>query len=447
MSNLVQVEVRRRNLGSPTRKAVALRMADAASDDGRGVWVSVERIARETEFSERSVQRCIQQFLDEGLLVLVRAATGKVGIANHYDMALEKLENYPEVSPKGIGKRPPSAPFRGDTVSPVEPGRGDTVSGRGDTVSSEGCHPVTRTTLEPPIKPPLEREARERADFPDYEKPETASAESGETPKALERRFADVLKHWKNAKGLPKKQWWAAWIALSPEDRALAEERCVAWHRMLKRNGRDFPPMPSTYFAEKLWTDVGAAEAETRQETAARTERAAPWGPAWGAKRMALLLAGPAEMPARIELRGLFEARFALFNKRDRAHAMRYATERGVSVAAGGGFAYPDDFEDAELARRTLAGFPEVNALHRAARDRRYEQVEPIYDGLAAMMEAVPVDSAMWRRWEDWHDQHNLPFVPETGNQRVVYFPKGGPDGLAAFKQAADAAITTEAAQ
>ncbi|MEO1989645.1 MAG: helix-turn-helix domain-containing protein [Martelella sp.] len=302
-----------------------------------------------------------------------------------------------------------------------------------------------------------EREARERDDFSDRDGETTANAEADETPKALERRFRALELGsggksiaWPGAAGSSSAWGLKQFVALSPEDRRKAEEMRDAYLAICPKvergphKGEPKPVALGVYLRDRkfLFAEAMAPKAET----ARRTERAAPWGPAWGAKRMALLLEGPAELPARGDLRGLFEARFAFFNKTDRAAALRFAEHRGVAVTADG-FVYPDDFEDQELARRTVSGFPMVNALHRAARDRRYEAIEPVYDGLSELMEPVPVGGDMWNRWEDWHADRNLPFVPETGDQRVVFFPKGGPNGLAAFKRAVDAATTTEAAE
>lgn len=57
MSIEVMTLVFKRSLGSVTRKAVMLAMADAANDDGSGIWKSAETIAAQCDLSKRTVLR------------------------------------------------------------------------------------------------------------------------------------------------------------------------------------------------------------------------------------------------------------------------------------------------------------------------------------------------------------------------------------------------------
>lgn len=429
----------------PNTRYVLMMLSIHMNEMGEGCYPSVADLINETGLDKKTVLKHLSLAEDAGWI-----AVSNMGLRGQKWKQRSYVAAWPErqltgaemdaaedeaggtVPPACQEKQGESFPEAGGMVPPKQ----------GEQFHQDNIVPVTSNNI------PEREGARERADFPDYEKPETESAEPGETRKALERRFNDLLKNWPNAKGLPKRQWWKAWIALTPEERALAEQRCAAWHRLLKRQKRDFPPMPSTYFAEKLWQDIDEAkESDAEKPDRSSVDRAPPFGPAWGAKRMALLLQGPADMPERHQLRGLFAAKYEIFSRSGGGAALRYAKRCGVSVSADGRISFPDDFEERELARRTMEGFPGVNALDRAARDRQKEPVEAGFVSLADAMEPVPVGTDMWRRWEDWHADNHLPFVPETGNQRVVYFPKGGPDGLEAFKRAAAAATNQEAAE
>jgi hypothetical protein len=144
MSRLFKV-----SLGGPSRKMLAVRLADFADDDGRGIYPGIERLSRETELSERTVQRLLKDFVDEGLLVIVRHASGRPGLATCYDMDLDALER--------IAARHAT----GDTMSPVK--RGDMDAETGDISDVDGCHHVTQTVIEPPIEPLIGERARERA--------------------------------------------------------------------------------------------------------------------------------------------------------------------------------------------------------------------------------------------------------------------------------------------
>src|SRR4051812_40671604 len=67
----------RNNVTPAVRKAVALKLADYASDDGSRVFPSVATIAAQTEISDRTVQRALMGFVEEGLLKIVRKGGGR----------------------------------------------------------------------------------------------------------------------------------------------------------------------------------------------------------------------------------------------------------------------------------------------------------------------------------------------------------------------------------
>lgn len=428
----------------PATKIVLWWLCDRYNPD-LGCFPSQDLLAEDCEMSRSSLNNHLGELEDRGLIAR-EARRNRSGRQERTRYRLAFEEDFP--------KKPCPKSGHGEAGETMSRNNGEPCPKNSDyRVQNLDTNPVR----EPVKEPVTEREARERDDFSDRDGETTANAEADETPKALERRFRALELGsggksiaWPGAAGSSSAWGLKQFIALSPEDRRKAEEMRDAYLAICPKvergphKGEPKPVALGVYLRDRkfLFAEAMAPKAEP----ARRTERAAPWGPAWGAKRMALLLAGPAELPARRELRGLFEARFAFFNKTDRAAALRFAEHRGVAVT-GEGFAYPDDFEEQELARRTLSGFPAVNALHRAARDRRFEAIEPVYDGLAELMEPVPVGGDMWNRWEDWHAARNLPFVPETGDQPVVFFPKGGPEGLNAFKRAVDAATTTEAAE
>src|SRR5690554_5293725 len=69
MSNLISAAVQRRVVGSATRKAVLLYMADKAADDGSGIWSSKANIARDLELGIRAVQYAIRDLVTAGLLI------------------------------------------------------------------------------------------------------------------------------------------------------------------------------------------------------------------------------------------------------------------------------------------------------------------------------------------------------------------------------------------
>lgn len=56
---------------SSTEKLVLLYYADRASDDGTGVWPSVNTVSQKTSLTRRTVQRITKQLTKEGYLQLV----------------------------------------------------------------------------------------------------------------------------------------------------------------------------------------------------------------------------------------------------------------------------------------------------------------------------------------------------------------------------------------
>ncbi len=137
-----------RDFGSPQRKVIAMRLADHADSNGRGIWPSVERTAAECCLSVRTVQRVLKAFVDEGLLKVVREGGKGRRDTRRYDFDMAVLAALPqavygdksrETYVKSDNKDDGS---KGDTVSPLKPPKGDSD----DTL---GCHGVTQTVREP----------------------------------------------------------------------------------------------------------------------------------------------------------------------------------------------------------------------------------------------------------------------------------------------------------
>ncbi|WP_033050474.1 helix-turn-helix domain-containing protein, partial [Sinorhizobium meliloti] len=114
MSIAIMSQLFKAHLGSTNRKMLAVRLADFADDDGKGIWPTVGRLAQETELSERSVQRILAEFVEEGLLVVVRKGGSRPGEATRYDFNMAALARL---------KAPKTA--------------------------SDGCHGVTHDTVSP----------------------------------------------------------------------------------------------------------------------------------------------------------------------------------------------------------------------------------------------------------------------------------------------------------
>ncbi|TNE62193.1 MAG: hypothetical protein EP341_00330 [Sphingomonadales bacterium] len=95
MSNVCAFIVQRRRVGSSTKKAVMMYLADRASDDGSGIWTSKSHIAADTELSKRSVQNAMNDFENDGLLEKVGTKPCQNGYTYEYRLILTAIEALP----------------------------------------------------------------------------------------------------------------------------------------------------------------------------------------------------------------------------------------------------------------------------------------------------------------------------------------------------------------
>jgi hypothetical protein len=84
--------------GSPSRKIVAIKLADVANDDGTRIYPSIFTVASEAELSKRQVQRIIDEFRKAGLLIVVRPGGGR-NRPTEYRFDLEAIDRLPDARP------------------------------------------------------------------------------------------------------------------------------------------------------------------------------------------------------------------------------------------------------------------------------------------------------------------------------------------------------------
>nr|WP_292833026.1 helix-turn-helix domain-containing protein [Mesorhizobium sp.] len=77
-----------------------------------------------------------------------------------------------------------------------------------------------------------------------------------------------------------------------------------------------------------------------------------------------------------------------------------------------------------------------VDTLYRQARLGRGHRFGERWHGLKPAMEAVPVGTAMFEAWRAEFERRGWPWLPDPGEQRVIYFPAGGPERLSEFEAA-----------
>ena len=115
MSNLVSNVIQTKLIGSPTKKAILMYMADKASDDGSGIWVSKGNMAADLEMSSRAVRQHIKEMLAMGVLKVTGQKECRHGYTIDYQINLEIVSKLPST-------RPPLNdvhPYHGMTFSPT----------------------------------------------------------------------------------------------------------------------------------------------------------------------------------------------------------------------------------------------------------------------------------------------------------------------------------------
>jgi hypothetical protein len=145
MSIRVISKVLPKRWGSPSRKIVAIKLADVANDDGTRVYPSIFTVASEAELSERQVQRIMDDFRKAGLLIVVRPGGGR-NRPTEYRFDLDAIDRLPDAKPVVEVEEPqPEKPVpanhrlqartgegNGDVVSPFRPETVTSTTGNGD---------------------------------------------------------------------------------------------------------------------------------------------------------------------------------------------------------------------------------------------------------------------------------------------------------------------------
>lgn len=80
------------NWGTAGRKLIALKLADHAHDDGEGIYPSLNRVAAETELSRRYITKVVNDWVNIGLLILVKRGGKGAASTNVYAFDLELMD-------------------------------------------------------------------------------------------------------------------------------------------------------------------------------------------------------------------------------------------------------------------------------------------------------------------------------------------------------------------
>jgi hypothetical protein len=442
------------DMGTPIRKLVLLKVIDACHDDGSRIYPAIETVAKAAQCSSRQVHRELRAFLSVGLLRTVRKGGKGPGHTTEYALEINVLDAIARVgwdsytAEKGAEIEPDEAEndeIKGDTVSPLE-NKGDTHDTKRVTPTTPKGDSRSQTTPYYPSSNPSEREGVREI--------------SEDDPKLIERQLDALMigRHgnpWPKVLGSSRNWALAQLVKLSAEERRTAEERRDAYLAACPKvgsgedKGKPRAVALGVYLRDKMFNYVEAVaprsmDRQRAKQAAAESIEVAPFGPIWAGLRMLNLLQGAVEVEMPDDVCQAAISVYEVHKRTSESRAAAYLDARGIRLE-GGKFQFPDGYYSQEHSRRVLqGGYPEANRLHKLAAERGRERADARYSVLADICEPVPVESDLYLSWRMHHRDMNWPFVPDPGAMRVVYFPKGGPEGLEEFENAANAVVGTE---
>jgi hypothetical protein len=382
MSILVMTRVFGKRFGSCTRKAIAVKLADHADDEGKGIWPSLARLAASCDVSESTARRTLAEFVSEGLLKLVKEGGNGPGSTNRYDFDLAVLDSMP-----GALEVTQTRQEKGVTVTPLENAKGVTDNNKGVTDDAEGCHRDTQTIIEPSGN--HHSQPREGATVPPDGAEREVDPDSGKEAERTFKRFAPTWPTWVSDSTPAARR---AWDALPPGERERAAELAPAYLAAEKASGRTKTCALAVYLAERRWEKL--APSTVKAMTSPRHELPA-YGKAWMAWRLHLL----ATMPAR--------------------HWQPTAAQRAM-ISAGKGHMFDDV--------RRHAQHPLVHALDIDAErglGRRLKPGEEAPD--ADSFVRIKRGSDEWHAWQHWHQERDWPWINPPKHVEWVFLPSSMP--------------------
>lgn len=354
-----------------------LALADNADDNGVA-FPGVPYLASKARMTERNVQRCLRTLERDGFIQIVPRA-GPSG-ANKYRVNLSLLRELPDNFVRAKGESD------GEKLSPVTNCHQVTNDAEGVTSeASDGDAGVTLTVIEPSIEPSsLTAQRRE--------------GETDDDGKTMKRAFRKLVDGWPGFAGLSLETAEREFRKLSAEDRDAALRTRDAWLTLLRKQGKDHTPAPSTYLRERLWEAVPQQPSSESNHVVAP-----PFGKAWICHLLRLLATAPVEPqsppPAFLQ-----------------------------KLIAGGGTVG----RRAALERQATYGWPRVNDMLQRASDGKGMNLAPQEAQDLPDMHAVAVDSPSFHEWRVAFADRGWPWLKLPRGIAYVWFPVEGPPTIEA---------------
>ena len=416
---------------APTTKHLLHTLGMFMNELGEGCYPSVADLVRYSGLDKKTVMKHLA----------VAAQKGWISVSQHgYRGQRWKRQEYaacwPEreltagcipddIDEKGGGAVPPAS--EGKVVELVPEGGGTEGPKVVEQLHQDKTSPITT-----PLTSPGERERASADETGDGKKRdddgEAVTASKPETSAEMEKRVMRFC----TGEGYQGGEWpkWTGssltyikrrFAELSGEDQMAAERWRDAFLAKAKAQGVKVPMPVGNYFRDHAWKTLN--EAEMARALAAK-ERSAGDGKAAGVAE-ASLPDGWAKARGPVWAAALFDV---LLSGPDHPE---HAPENGMWLAGAERRAWP-----------RFSGLKQMADMGRGF--VAPERLRGLKDG----MEFVPEGSEVWRAWEAEFKARGWPDWPRHEGMKGMYFPKGGPEGLAAFEQAlAGSTSNNEAAE
>ncbi|MBB2697683.1 UNVERIFIED_ORG: hypothetical protein GGI66_002343 [Rhizobium esperanzae] len=358
-----------------------LALADNADDNGIA-FPSVTYLASKARMSPRNVQLCLRNLERSGFIQIV--PRGGPSGANKYRVNLKILRELPDEYVTAKGADDAAGGEVDFTPKNFQGGEVDFTGGV-KWASQGGEVGFTQTVIN---HQSTSQGAQERAREDEISDEQDGRADR----KAAKRAFQRLVDGWPGFAGLSLDSAERAFHKLSVEDRDAALRMRDPWLALLRRNGKDHTPAPSTYLRERLWEAVPQQPASEGEHVVAQ-----PFGKAWTCHLLRLLATTPVEPPAPP----------AFIQK---------------LIAAGG-------VAGNRAARERLAtyGWPRVNDMLQRAAEGKGMTISPQEAQDLPEMHAVAVDAPTFHQWRSAFDERGWPWMKLPRGVTFVWFPVGGP--------------------
>ncbi|OHV26227.1 hypothetical protein EOS93_10140 [Rhizobium sp. RMa-01] len=360
-----------------------LALSDNADDNGVA-FPSVTYLASKARMTPRNVQLCLSNLERSGFIQIV--PRGGPSGANKYRVNLKLLRDLPDeyVTTKGgddaEGGEVDFTPknFQGGEVGFTGGVKWASPGGEVGFTQTVNNHQLTS------------QGAQERA-----REDEISDEDDRADRKAVKRAFQRLVDGWPGFAGLSLESAERAFGKLTAEDRDAALRMRDPWLALLRKNGKDHTPAPSTYLRERLWEAVPQQQPSEGEHVVA-----APFGKQWTVHVLRLLSSAPVEPPAP-----------TAFQRQQ--------------IAAGGVAGHR-----VVLERLSRFGWPRVNSvLERAAEGKGVSITREEAQDLPET-HAVAVDSPDFHHWRSAFDQRGWPWLKVPHGVKVIWFPIDGPQSL-----------------